>query len=1152
MTDLRERAVDSDAPLVDADTRERIAEDLDTTLFVEAAAGTGKTTELVNRMIALVRSGRAQLEGMVAVTFTEAAAGELKLRLREEIERCRNEDDSDTLARDRFAAALEQLEVAHIGTIHGFCGDVLREYPIEAGIDPAFEVAPEDTARGLQDRAFDDWFQQILDDPPPGVRRALRRRPFRAGEAPSGSLRAAVATLCEHRDFPASWKTVPFDRDAALDGVVDRLEEMAAVASGAYRPQAYLTRHFNDVARFVEEIEVRERATGDRDYDGIEASMNDLARARGWGYRGHGDVFARETSMADALALRDRAKAEIDAFRSEAEADLAASLHAELRPVVEAYEALKLREGRLDFLDLLVRTRDLVVSDVDVRADLQTRFTHFFVDEFQDTDPLQAEILLLLSAADREEPDPSRVKPVPGKLFLVGDPKQSIYRFRRADVSLYERTKRQLVEAGAEVVYLRTSFRSVPSIQDAVNAAFAPHMRGAEDGHQADYVALEPFREKVEDQPTVVALPVPRPYSHFGRLTMNAVAASYPDAVGAFVEWLVRESGWTVGEGESRRPVVASDVCVLFRRFQSFFQDVTRPYVRALEARRLSHVLVGGRSFHEREEILALRNGLSAIERPDDTLRVYATLRGPLFGFGDDVLLAFRHAAKGSLHPLRSYALGDFDDSLHDVVEALAILGRLHGSRNRRPISHTISLLLRAVRAHAGIAIGAAGDQALANTMRLIERAHRFERRGASSFRSFVELLEDEAERGLAEEAALVEEGTEGVRIMTAHKAKGLEFPVVILGDPMCRATREPSRYSDSERGLWAERLCGAAPRDLLDHADVERERDEAEAIRVAYVAATRTRDLLVVPTVGDDEMTGWLEVLNPIVYPQADRKRQAERAPACPDFGEDSVRSRPRHPSLEDATSVTPGLHRPALGGHAVVWWDPNVLDLDRMPRAGLRHQKILETPDAERIPTSGDDYANWRAARDRTIERSRRPAMTISRVTERAEATARDDEIRVERLTVDRSVRPSGKRFGALVHAALAVVPLDADEESVRQSIHAHGRQFGSTAEENTSAADVVTTALRHPVVRRAMTSSEIRREAPVYYLEDDREVVEGYVDLAYFDDGSGTWVVVDFKTDAVIGDRHTDYTAQVAHYCRGIEKATGCSAEGILLVL
>ena len=166
--------------LSDQQARDTIAKNLDSTLFVEAAAGTGKTTELVNRMVSLVASGRAELENMVAVTFTEAAAGEVKLRLREKIEEARRDLETSTEALNYFDKALSQLELAHIGTIHGFCGDLLREYPIEAGIDPIFQVVATDESSALLDRAFDAWFQAILSGPPEGVRRALRRaRPGR-------------------------------------------------------------------------------------------------------------------------------------------------------------------------------------------------------------------------------------------------------------------------------------------------------------------------------------------------------------------------------------------------------------------------------------------------------------------------------------------------------------------------------------------------------------------------------------------------------------------------------------------------------------------------------------------------------------------------------------------------------------------------------------------------------------------------------------------------------------------------------------------------------------------------------------------------------------------------------------------------------------
>ena len=152
-------------------------------------------------------------------------------------------------------------------------------------------------------------------------------------------------------------------------------------------------------------------------------------------------------------------------------------------------------------------------------------------------------------------------------------------------------------------------------------------------------MSLAPYREAVADRPYIVALPVPRPYGDYGRIVNFRIEESLPDAVGAYVDWLVNESGWTIESPEGagvRVPLEARHVCLLFRRFKSFGNDVTRPYVRALEARRVPHVLVGGRSFHEREEVQAIRNALCAIEWPDDELRVFATLRGTLFALGDD------------------------------------------------------------------------------------------------------------------------------------------------------------------------------------------------------------------------------------------------------------------------------------------------------------------------------------------------------------------------------------------------------------------------------------------------------------------------------------------------------------------------------------
>jgi ATP-dependent exoDNAse (exonuclease V) beta subunit len=205
---------------------------------------------------------------------------------------------------------------------------------------------------------------------------------------------------------------------------------------------------------------------------------------------------------------------ELDAFQAAADADLAALLREELRGVIDGYKALKARAGALDFVDLLLRARDLIAGDAQVRRAFQARFTHLFVDEFQDTDPLQAELLLLLAANDPNEQNWRNVTPHPGKLFIVGDPKQAIYRFRRADVETYREVYELLKDRGARPVFLRTSFRAVPAIQRAVNAAFAPLMTGDRVTLQAEYVPLNasPLRDDRVEQPAVIALPVPEPY----------------------------------------------------------------------------------------------------------------------------------------------------------------------------------------------------------------------------------------------------------------------------------------------------------------------------------------------------------------------------------------------------------------------------------------------------------------------------------------------------------------------------------------------------------------------------------------------------------------------------------------------------------------
>ncbi|MFO0740834.1 MAG: 3'-5' exonuclease [Labilithrix sp.] len=644
-------------------------------------------------------------------------------------------------------------------------------------------------------------------------------------------------------------------------------------------------------------------------------------------------------------------------------------------------------------------------------------------------------------------------------------------------------------------------------------------------------------------------------YGDYGKIVQWQIEESYPVAVGAFVDWLVNHSKWTITErGEGGPvPIRSQHVCLLFKRLQSFGADITRPYVRALEARRIPHVLVGGRSFHEREEVIALRNALAAIEWPDDTFSVYATLHGPFFALGDDALLAFRHQQK-HLHALRKRDEAKLDELTKPVADALDVLKKLHYDRNRTAIADTIARLLESTRAHAGVAIWPAGEQALGNILRVLDMARRFEQNAVTSFRAFVLRLEEDSDRGGVNEAPVVEEGTDGVRIMTVHKAKGLEFPVVILVDPTANATfREPTRYVDPARKLWAVPLCGAAPRELIERREEILQQDLEEAHRLLYVATTRARELLVVPVVGDDrdddDGKSWLAPLSPVLYPLPEARRAAAKAPGCPPFGDDTVLYRPDNvESLKAEWSVQPGLHTPAHGEHKVVFWDPSKLDLDREDAAGLRHQRVLtKGPAAAQSELQHDE---WKTERGVTLAKAASPSMRIRTPTDAKDA---DDPvppgIELAATEATRAARPHGKRFGILVHAVLAAVPLDADDSLLADVARIQGRLVGATEEEVAASRDAVRAALAHPLMLRAKAAERLEREVGLMLREPDGTLVEGVADLAFFEKGKG-WTVIDFKTDLAMGDRKDGYQRQIAIYARALTDATGEPAKGVLL--
>jgi ATP-dependent helicase/nuclease subunit A len=1159
----------------DADARRVIADALDDTLVVEAAAGTGKTTELVTRIVRTLATGRATMDQIVAVTFTEKAAGELKLRLREALEL---EQAAGTGAdRARLEEALKTLEEAHVNTIHGFCAELLRERPVEASVDPLFTVLTDSEAAGLYERAFNAWLQDALADPPEGVRRALRRTsaPWFGGldAGPIERLRTAGWSLAELRDFTHPWARHPFDRVHRIEALVEALHRLAEVSAEGSASDN-LHKSLDGVRRLSRQIQLEE-SLGQRDLDAWESRLVDLTRDQGLAKtrKGYGARYGR-LSRTEVLSCRDTFYARLLEFRADADADLAALLQQELRAPIDRYEAVKQRQGALDFVDLLTRTRDVLRSQRAVRSYLQQRFTRIFVDEFQDTDPVQAEILLLLSADDAEVQDWRDVRPRPGKLFIVGDPKQAIYRFRGADVGTYWIVRDLLVSCGGRVLPLRTNFRSVPEIQRFVNHAFEAEMTADDTALQAGYVPLAEQRPGIDGQPAIVALSVPAPYSsgrsYGNAVTGRAIETSLPDAVGAFVDWLMNESGWKVSErpadGAERLVAIRPQhIAVLFRRFTSYNEDMTRPYVEAIEARGIPHLLVGGKAFHGREEVETIRAALAAIEWPDDELSVFATLKGSLFAIDDEHLLEFRDRF-GGFHPYRvprelggnsgtELALTDAPvEQLLPIADALRVLQELHRGRNYRPAAETIARLLAKTRAHVGFILRPGGEQALANVLHVAELARRYEANGGISFRGFIDALRRAAEETDATEAPIVEEGSGGVRLMTVHKAKGLEFPVVILADPTCRLSRDvASRHLDAPRRLCAVRLCGWAPHDLYEHESEELQRDRAEGVRLAYVAATRARDLLVIPAVADEPWNeGWLGSLNSAVYPPMGSRQSATRGRGCPPLkSKDAVLIRPDD-CLPDTRTVSPGLHQ--LGGYPVVWWDPRWLTLNVKPPPGIRRQELI-VKEAPRglVAARRQAYEEWRAARNGARDRGRVPSLDVRTAREWSESELSADAAGVAIVSTGRhrDDRTAGAAFGLLVHAVLADVPLDAQPAIVDAVARAQGRVLGATGEDVAEAAATANQVLGHALLVRARAAAArgaCRRETPIATTHSSGALIEGVVDLAF--EEAGRWMVVDFKTDRDLSAHRSNYLRQVRFYADALAAATGMPADAAIL--
>ncbi len=853
---------------LDGEARRRIREELDSNFLVEAGAGSGKTSSLVDRMTSLVASGHAGIESLAAVTFTRKAAAEMRGRFQLSLERKAAEAATDPEVRARVEEALGRFEQGFIGTIHSFCSLLVRERPIEAGIDPDFEELDE-----AEDAFFrEKCWHEFLDEVRLGRTDILEKLDAAGLSAPD--LEEAFEQMS---DYPEA---------EAVPGAAGppSVEELRGPFVGFHEglvglmPKKEPEKGWDTLQRLTRRLGWRLK---NLDHQDIRVLMESLSLCE----KEPGVTLNRWPSKEEARAAEDiylsfQKDRVVQAMCSWREFRHTAALSL-LLPALDYYKSRRRRDSKLNFCDQLLVASTMLAESPEVRRFFRKRFKCILVDEFQDTDPIQAAILFYLTGSDVNEKDWTRIRPEPGSLFLVGDPKQSIYRFRRADIDMYKQVKKRLLAGGGEVVELMANFRTVPSLVDRINEVFKvvfpvkkevekKEVEKEEDDHQAAFAPLLARRSDPAAPPVpsghLARITVPRVARHTG----ERIAELDATKVAGFIAWAIKTGMQVSNKDGSLRRVEPGDFLVLFR-----YKKNMGLYAAELERRGVVYEVFGSEAFALREEIIELRKVLSFLASPSDPVLAVSVLRGLFFGASDDDLLAFREAG-GSFS---SVVTGPVPESAPLVIRrGVETLRRWYSWTGPEPAS----VVLERVVADSGLLVhlvpSERGGTRSGNVLKLIEVLRGFETRGMTSFRDAVAYLEERLEAGSAEEMSLMPGGAGAVRLMNLHKAKGLEAPIVILANPKgmkdhgarshvarlgensgpgpLSSDRPPGYFMLTKKRGYATDVL-SQPSDWDDKSHVETEYIKAEETRLMYVAATRARDLLVISSYEEDLGTG-------------------------------------------------------------------------------------------------------------------------------------------------------------------------------------------------------------------------------------------------------------------------------------------------------
>ncbi len=1124
----------------------------DKNLIVVAGAGSGKTRILVERYLQMLDANPSwHIHALVAITFTEAAAWEMRDRLRTELQRRAQFADGD-----RWARHLAALDSARIDTIHGLCADLLRANAAQAGIDPLFEVLAETDAAILLGDAVEDVLAEI-DTPLAKLFTQVDAFHIKSSLQDIALVQADTPPLpADPAQIFEQWQTQWGESALAARDHLLRADEIAALAELPMLPSADkladLVWQYDNYLRRIEAANDSQTAQRLMQQCYSEGAVGGKGKAKAWG--------GKETKARAAQTLRnlrERIKVALEiAGKPPGELDLASAEALILwnrlfQRVRQQYAALKRDRALLDFNDLERLAAELLQNDQVQQRYRGTEFKHLLVDEFQDTNRAQWQIIQSLADVRRG-----------GSLFVVGDPKQSIYQFRGADVSVFERVRGQIAgqERGLELP-LAISFRAHRRLVEQFNTVFSRLLTRAEASPTRQYEVvfdkpMQAFRQAAPESAALELLLLDTSIrDENGELVQSKNRSKQHYAADDVRRWEAHQIAARIHEivAQERqvhdrqqdcwRPIRYGDIAVLFRALSkvTLYEDV-------FKAKEIPFLTVAGRGYFDRQEVWDVLDLLRALHNPADDLSLATALRSPMFAFSDDLLLALRLMMDDSAVPLPLWTAlqmadeacpGVSPDDLPRLRHARAVLDELRRMAGRVSISRLLRHALATTRYLAILTGLPDGDRRRGNIEKLLQLA---DDSGKNRLGEFSQYLTDLTTREAREGEALLK-ADDSVRLMTVHASKGLEFPMVILADAARSSPSvSPMLLADAQHGLSCKVYEPASNRYESGFAHkrniaLQRQKEAAEAKRLLYVAATRAQDYLLISGAvslaksGVWKARGWLGKLLKTLDLEDLPREETQIA---------SLAGHPLRIAMPDRPTDEALWYRSARS--AADLWN---LATEASAYPPLAPPLLQNMPDFPTQPShlSVTSLANLGEVRFGADAKKRREAALRFR-----ETALHDLPPRAHPLNL-RQRRISQRQIGSIVHELLRLKAFQMQDEPPAELIEAVAWQRGAT---DASALPGMLEQVRRLLdnyarsdvcgwIERARAESRpVFTELPFILLWHER-VIHGAMDVL-LQGADGVWRIIDYKTGDAGGDwlgHARQYRLQLGVYAAAVQE-------------